>query len=172
LLSREKKREVLVDFKRMINDAEFSDITFIVEDDRIYSHKSILAARSAYFKRMFSGQMRESKDKEVLMNGDNEDWVRSAVLRTVNIHHNLLVNWWMGYLNLQIEHHLFPSMPQFRGPVVSPRIKALVTKHGLHYDERGYWEVCYAMFKNLHDVGHGDGVGSGLRDKLMESKSN
>jgi len=109
--------------------------------------------------------------KEVLLHNDKEDWVRSAVLRTVNIHHNVLVNWWMGYLNLQIEHHLFPSMPQFRGPIVSPRIKALVEKHGIEYDERGYWAVCYAMFKNLDDVGHGDGVGAGVRDKLAESKS-
>jgi len=109
--------------------------------------------------------------KEVLVNADKEDWVRSAVLRTTNVHHNALVNWWMGYLNLQIEHHLFPSMPQFRGPQASPRVKALVEKHGLTYDERGYWETCYAMFKNLHDVGHGEGVGAGLRDKLMESKS-
>jgi fatty acid desaturase len=23
-----------------------------------------------------------------------------------------VVSWWMAYLNFQIEHHLFPSMPQ------------------------------------------------------------
>lgn len=28
-----------------------------------------------------------------------------------------MVNWWMSYLNFQIEHHMFPSMPQFRHPV-------------------------------------------------------
>jgi len=109
--------------------------------------------------------------KEVLLHDDKEDWVRSAVLRTVNIKHNMLVNWWMGYLNLQIEHHLFPSMPQFRGPIASDRIKVLCKKHGIEYDERGYFEVCVAMFKNLNDVGHGEGVGAGVRDKLAESKS-
>jgi fatty acid desaturase 2 (delta-6 desaturase) len=76
--------------------------------------------------------------KEVLLHDDQEDWVRSAVLRTVNIKHNMLVNWWMGYLNMQIEHHLFPQMPQFRHPQISDRIKALCNKHGLCYDERMY----------------------------------
>jgi len=109
--------------------------------------------------------------KEVLLNGDKEDWVRSALLRTTNITHNVLVNWWMGYLNLQIEHHLFPSMPQFRGPQCSARVKALAAKHGITYDERGYWETCYAMFKNLHDVGHGEGVGKDIVHKLSESKT-
>lgn len=110
--------------------------------------------------------------KEVLLHDDQEDWVRSAVLRTVNIKHGLLVNWWMGYLNMQIEHHLFPQMPQFRHPQISDRIKALCNKHGLVYDERGYFEVCVAMFKNLDDVGHGAGVGKDLEKKLVnESKS-
>jgi fatty acid desaturase 2 (delta-6 desaturase) len=108
--------------------------------------------------------------KEVLIHADNEDWVRSAVLRTVNVKHSLLVNWWMGYLNMQIEHHLFPNMPQFRHPQIAARIKALCVKHNLQYDERGYWETCHAMFKNLHDVGHGSGVGKGLVHKLAESK--
>jgi fatty acid desaturase len=43
------------------------------------------------------------------------------------------VNWWMSYLNYQIEHHLFPSMPQFRHPQVSPRVKELFKKHNVEY---------------------------------------
>ena len=39
------------------------------------------------------------------------------------------VDWWMSYLNYQIEHHLFPSMPQFNHPIISPRVKALFEKH-------------------------------------------
>jgi len=97
--------------------------------------------------------------KDVLLNDANEDWVRSAILRTTNIKHNFLVNGWMGYLNMEIEHHLFPNMPQFRHVQVSDRIKALAKKHGLEYDERGYFEVCHAMFKNLNDVGHHADVG-------------
>jgi len=110
--------------------------------------------------------------KEVILPDQNEDWFRSAILRTTNIKHNLLVNWVMGYLNLQIEHHLFPNMPQFRHPRCVDRIKALCKKHNLPYDERGYWETLYATFKNLHDVGHGKEVGADRKKKRSrESKS-
>jgi len=110
--------------------------------------------------------------KEVILHDSQEDWVRSAILRTTNVEHNFLVNWVMGYLNLQIEHHLFPNMPQFKHPLVADRIKALCKKHGLPYDERGYWETLFATFKNLHDVGHGKDVGTERRNKkkLREQK--
>eukprot|EP01035_Chromulina_nebulosa_P022858 gene22858-29605_t len=63
------------------------------------------------------------------------------------------VNWWMSYLNFQIEHHLFPSMPQFRHPLISKRIKALFEKHGLVYDQRSYFEAISVTFENLDKVG-------------------
>lgn len=63
------------------------------------------------------------------------------------------MNWWMSYLNYQIEHHLFPSMPQFRHPVVSLRVRALFEKHGLTYGDLPYWTACYYTWKNLYDVG-------------------
>lgn len=84
------------------------------------------------------------------------DWIRYAAVHTMNVSPGPLnfVNWWMSYLNFQIEHHLFPSMPQFRHPIISPRIKALFEKHGLVYDQREYFTSMYDTFKNLHKVGH------------------
>lgn len=63
------------------------------------------------------------------------------------------VDWWMSYLNFQIEHHMFPSMPQFRHPVVSKRVKALFDKHGLPYLTRDYFDAMKVTFTNLHKVG-------------------
>jgi fatty acid desaturase 2 (delta-6 desaturase) len=59
----------------------------------------------------------------------------------------------MGYLNFQIEHHLFPSMPQFRQPRISKRVKAFFEKHGLKYDQRSYIEAMGTTFQNLDKVG-------------------
>lgn len=83
------------------------------------------------------------------------DWVRYAAVHTMNVAPGPFkwVNWWMSYLNFQIEHHLFPSMPQFRHPIISPRVKALFEKHGLLYDQRSYTEAMAVTFKNLHKVG-------------------
>lgn len=83
------------------------------------------------------------------------DWVRYAALHTMNVSAGPFgwVDWWMSYLNYQIEHHLFPSMPQFRMPVVSRRVKALFEKHGFKYDQRSYFTAMADTFKNLHNVG-------------------
>jgi fatty acid desaturase 2 (delta-6 desaturase) len=82
-------------------------------------------------------------------------WVEYAALHTTNIKSGWfnVVDWFMSYLNFQIEHHLFPSMPQFRHPKVSPRVKALFHKHGLPYDERGWLPCMRDTWMNLHEVG-------------------
>jgi hypothetical protein len=48
---------------------------------------------------------------------------------------------------------MFPSMPQFRHPTVSPRVKAMLEKHGLKYDQRNYVDAITVTFQNLHKVG-------------------
>eukprot|EP00241_Pyramimonas_parkeae_P002478 CAMPEP_0114253562 /NCGR_PEP_ID=MMETSP0058-20121206/16462_1 /TAXON_ID=36894 /ORGANISM="Pyramimonas parkeae, CCMP726" /LENGTH=441 /DNA_ID=CAMNT_0001367623 /DNA_START=80 /DNA_END=1405 /DNA_ORIENTATION=- len=80
-------------------------------------------------------------------------WVVYSAIHTTNISNCWMVNWWMSYLNFQIEHHMFPSMPQFRHPKISPRVKALFEKHGLVYDVRPYWGAMADTFSNLHQVG-------------------
>ena len=91
--------------------------------------------------------------KDVLEADKHIDWVRYSSNHTVNIDGSWWCNWLMSYLNFQIEHHLFPSMPQFRHPKVSIRVRALFKKHNLHYDCRSYLDAMVATFKNLHEVG-------------------
>lgn len=83
------------------------------------------------------------------------DWVRYAAVHTMNVSAGPLkwVDWWMSFLNYQIEHHLFPSMPQFRHPETSKRVQELFAKHGLKYDQRSYTESIKVTFENLHTVG-------------------
>lgn len=45
----------------LVDSADYSDITLIVEDDKFQSHKVILAARSDYFRALLFGGMRESQ---------------------------------------------------------------------------------------------------------------
>ncbi|OXA56485.1 Fatty acid desaturase 2 [Folsomia candida] len=51
-----------------------------------------------------------------------------------------------------IEHHLFPTMPQFRHPLIKDRVKALAEKHNIKYYVYSYKEAVYRTFKNLSDV--------------------
>lgn len=46
--------------RAMVNDDEFSDVTFLVEDTPVYAHRAILAQRCDHFAAMFRSGMRES----------------------------------------------------------------------------------------------------------------
>eukprot|EP01083_Nonionella_stella_P031242 85520_1 len=82
-----------------------------------------------------------------------EDWVTNASLHTVNIYQSWWCDWMMGYLNFQIEHHLFPSLPQFRSAQAAPKVRALLARYDLPYMYVSYWEAYRLMFSNLHQVG-------------------
>mmetsp|Transcript_287 Transcript_287/g.505 ORF Transcript_287/g.505 Transcript_287/m.505 type:complete len:425 (+) Transcript_287:101-1375(+) len=81
------------------------------------------------------------------------DWVRYAAHHTMNVDQSWWCDWWMSFLNFQIEHHLFPSMPQFRHPKVSPRVRAVFAKHGVEYVSMSYWRALRVTFANLDKVG-------------------
>lgn len=82
------------------------------------------------------------------------NWIEYAANHTVNIEPSWWCNWWMGYLNFQIEHHLFPSMPQFKHQYIAPRVKALFEKHNLKYLILSYSDAMKTTFGNLHEVGN------------------
>jgi len=85
---------------------------------------------------------------------ENKSWVRYAVEHTVDITPgNFFVSWIMGYLNCQVIHHLYPNMPQWRGPEVSRRLQAFCKKWNLKYEVIGYFEAWSRMFSNLEEVG-------------------
>ncbi|KPI84275.1 delta-5 fatty acid desaturase [Leptomonas seymouri] len=79
-------------------------------------------------------------------------FVEYAAIYTMDVAPSWFVNWFMGYLNYQVEHHLFPCMPQFRFVKLAPRVRKLFEENGLAYDSRPYMQVLRTTFKNLGDV--------------------
>lgn len=51
---------IISDFRDLINNETLSDVTFLVEEQPVYAHKLMLM-RSAYFKALILGEMRESR---------------------------------------------------------------------------------------------------------------
>jgi len=92
--------------------------------------------------------------KDVIPKGKNISWALYSANHTTNCTNCYAVNWWMAYLNFQIEHHLFPAMPQFNHPKICHRVKELFEKHGVEYDVRSYWECFKVTYMNLWEVGH------------------
>jgi len=89
----------------------------------------------------------------VIPSNEFPDWVEFSAYHTTNIEPSLLCNWWMGYLNFQIEHHLFPSMPQFKQQYIAPRVEQFFKKHGLPYMKMSYTDALFKTFNNLNEVG-------------------
>lgn len=50
-----------------------------------------------------------------------------------------------GYLNYQIEHHLFPDLPPRQYARIQPRVKALCERHGVPYVQEGVWRRAWKM---------------------------
>ena len=83
-------------------------------------------------------------------------WFEYALCHTVNIStKSALVSWIMGYLNFQIEHHLFPSMPQYKNALAAPHVRRFCEKWApnLKYTEHTYMESWRLMLSNLNEVG-------------------
>lgn len=79
-------------------------------------------------------------------------WVEYSLLHTADVEPTTWCNWWMGYLNYQIEHHLFPTMPQYKNKLIKDRVKALAEKHNIPYTVHRYPDALRNVFKNLSDV--------------------
>ncbi len=79
-------------------------------------------------------------------------WVEYSLHHTADVEHTMWCNYWMAYLNYQIEHHLFPTMPQYRHPLITDRVKALAKKHNLPYIVHSYPVALWKVFQNLLNV--------------------
>eukprot|EP01114_Cavostelium_apophysatum_P022001 TRINITY_DN7824_c0_g1_i4.p1 TRINITY_DN7824_c0_g1~~TRINITY_DN7824_c0_g1_i4.p1 ORF type:complete len:421 (-),score=124.42 TRINITY_DN7824_c0_g1_i4:41-1303(-) len=72
ILDREKATTIVVpentfpgDLVNLMNSKELSDVTLLVENEPVYAHKVILAARSEFFKAMFFTGLKESHEATV-----------------------------------------------------------------------------------------------------------
>lgn len=99
---------------------------------------------------------------DVIPENKNLLWFEYGIRHSVNIStKSQLVAWVMGYLNFQIEHHLFPSMPQYKNAMAAPYVRRFCEKwHNprgcdgdLEYKEVSYLQAWWRMFSNLNEVG-------------------
>jgi fatty acid desaturase len=68
------------------------------------------------------------------------DFYLRQVLGSANFRTGGQVNDFLhGYLNYQIEHHLWPDMPMAALQRAQPRVKAICEKHGVPYVQESVW---------------------------------
>jgi fatty acid desaturase len=81
------------------------------------------------------------------------DFLRRQVMVSRNVRGNPVVDWAMGGLNYQIEHHLFPSMPRCNLRKAQPFVKAHCEAHGIDYMEVGLFHSYAIVVDYLNNVG-------------------
>ncbi|MFJ5223062.1 fatty acid desaturase family protein [Streptomyces sp. NPDC088400] len=86
---------------------------------------------------------------------NSEGWghLRRQVLTSRNIRRGALTDWFLGGLNYQIEHHLFPSMPRPHLRLAQPLVRAHCASLGVRYTETGLIDSYRQALGHLHDVG-------------------
>lgn len=66
-----------------------------------------------------------------------EDWATHQVLATVDFARgNRLLGWYVGGLNFQIEHHLFPRVSHVHYRALSPLVEGVCRAHGVAFVAR------------------------------------
>lgn len=84
------------------------------------------------------------------------DFLRRQVLMSRNIRGGRTIDFLMGGLNYQIEHHLFPSMPRPHLRRAAPMIRAFCDANGTRYTETTLLHSYAIVTRHINQVGLGD----------------
>jgi len=93
------------------------------------------------------------KGMPTLTAADQLDFVRRQVLTSRNVAGSRFVDWLLGGLNYQIEHHLFPNMPRPNLRRAQPLVRVFCAQHGLAYVEASLVGSYAQAVRHLHAVG-------------------
>jgi fatty acid desaturase len=93
------------------------------------------------------------KGMPTLTQADELDFLRRQVLTSRNVRGGRLVDFVLGGLNYQIEHHLFPNLPRPNLRRAQPLIRTFCQDHDLPYTETGLFGSYAEAIRHLHAVG-------------------
>lgn len=83
-------------------------------------------------------------------------WLVHEMKTTANFaRSNALVCWYVGGLNFQIEHHLFPKICSVHYPAISGIVEEVAAKHGIPYHHHPtLWQSIRSHYRMLKTLGH------------------
>jgi fatty acid desaturase len=92
------------------------------------------------------------KGMPTLTQADQLDFLRRQVLTSRNVRGSRVVDFVMGGLNYQIEHHLFPTMARPNLRRAQPLVRAFCHEHDLPYAEASLVGSYTQALRHLHTV--------------------
>jgi fatty acid desaturase len=96
------------------------------------------------------------KGMPLVPKGMRLDFLRRQVLMSRDIRGSRFLDFMMGGLNYQIEHHLFPSMARPHLRRAAPMIAAYCREHGVPYTHTGLWHSYAIVLRYINRVGLGE----------------
>ncbi|MER7044682.1 fatty acid desaturase family protein [Streptomyces jumonjinensis] len=108
------------------------------------------AVQGVYFGMIFAPNHKGME----LRDGEEEtlDWLERQVLTSRNIRPSLVMDFVYGGLNYQVEHHLFPAMPQRSLRRARELTREYCAERGIRYHEVGFWRSYREVAAHLHAV--------------------
>ncbi|WP_328603445.1 acyl-CoA desaturase [Amycolatopsis sp. NBC_00345] len=85
--------------------------------------------------------------------GTAPDFLRRQVLSSRNVRGGPMVDFALGGLNYQVEHHLFPSMPRANLRAAQRLVRQFCSQHGIEYTQCGLLRSYGHVLQHLHRVG-------------------
>ena len=84
-----------------------------------------------------------------------KDWAIHQIETTVNFcRNNILLTWFLGGLNFQVEHHLFPNICHVNYPVISKVVEQTCQDFGVQYNQHdSLWAGFSSHFRWLRRMG-------------------
>ncbi|HEY6743210.1 MAG TPA: acyl-CoA desaturase, partial [Lapillicoccus sp.] len=92
------------------------------------------------------------KGMPILTPGQEPDYLRRQVLTSRNIRGGRLVDFTLGGLNYQVEHHLFPSMPRPNLRRAQVLVRQFCQEHEINYTETSLVTSYRISLQSLHAV--------------------
>jgi len=92
------------------------------------------------------------KGMPILQPGEQRDYLRRQVLTSRNIRGGRVVDFVLGGLNYQVEHHLFPSMPRPNLRRAQPLVRDFCQQRKIAYAETSLLASYRLALRHLHAV--------------------
>ncbi|MDX1954932.1 MAG: acyl-CoA desaturase [Chitinophagaceae bacterium] len=103
---------------------------------------------SIVFQLAHTVQDTEFPQADPVTNKLGDEWAIHQLKTTANFsNRNRLISWWVGGLNFQIEHHLFPRISHVHYPAISKLIRQTCAEFGIQYIE--YPRLRYAVASHV-----------------------
>lgn len=87
--------------------------------------------------------------EEECENESRGHWYYRQMLGSSNFDGNRLLHIMSGHLSYQIEHHLFPDIPAHRYAEMSPQVREICERHGLHYNTAPFAKQYASVIKRV-----------------------